>query len=151
MLPSAERTLLRLSGDASCAARLRLTPAAGTGILERMFGAVCVAQAVLLASVLLACEEDMGQGEWLIVDNRTDSLVVVIETIDATTQQQEVGETTLRRGAVDAHGRGYVGGIKFCQARALQARRDTADGPIVATRPPSDGEACLKTWVIQPD
>ena len=103
-------------------------------------GAMARLLALLAAGLLLAgCEEDMGQDDWLRIQNNTGERVYVQE-----------GDQT---------GDGYLIGVgpgesepfehEVCDSE-LVARSATTDGPVVGTRPPDEQGDCTGTWVIGP-
>lgn len=84
--------------------------------------------------------------DWLIVDNRTDSRIVVTQILQygnetVIDQVGEVGPTT----------QGYAGGKKSCAAQDLQARLGSIDGPVIDRRPAEEGENCVEVWVVGDD
>jgi hypothetical protein len=106
--------------------------------MHRLIVAVVVAAAALLS----ACEEDMGQGDWVLVVNDTDERVYV-EDPDRPGQGYRVavepGETA-RAPTVDK-----------CDLVELVAHSGSEDGPVVATRPLEQAQDCTETWVVVPD
>lgn len=90
---------------------------------------------------LAGCEEDMGQDDWLWIENTTGDRVYV----------QELGKP----------GDDYLIGVgpgerdlfahERCDDTELIARSGSTSGPVVATRPQNEGRDCASTWVIRSD
>lgn len=96
----------------------------------------------------------MGSADWLIVDNRTDGEVFVTDAGADLSNSLRGNEPTGLDflGSIGARSQGFgAGAVEPCDARALVAHAGAPDGPVVARRPKSDGESCVKTWVIGPD
>ena len=104
-------------------------------------GAMARLLALLAAGLLLTgCEEDMGQDDWLRIQNNTGERVYVQE-----------GDQT---------GDGYLIGVgpgetelfshEVCDESELVAHSGSTSGPVVGTRPPEQQGDCTGTWVIGP-
>ena len=98
--------------------------------------------ASLTAGMLLTgCEEDMGQDDWLRIENATGERVYVQER-DKPRDDYLIGV---------APGESDLAAHDRCDDTELIARSGSASGPVVATRPPDDGRDCTPTWVIEFD
>lgn len=90
--------------------------------------------------------------DWLIVDNRTDSQIVITDALEGGVRQV---------GGMSPQASGFVGGTDRCSTDILLARlqtiedaandRPAVDLPVIDRRPASEGEACTATWVIEAD
>ncbi len=98
--------------------------------------------AVLLAVVALtsACEEDMGQDDWLWIENTTSERVYVQES-GTTGGAYVIG---IEPGDLD------LSSVERCDDTELVARSGSTTGPVVAIRSPDEGRDCTITWVIAP-
>lgn len=98
---------------------------------------------VLAASALLsACEEDMGQDDWVLVVNNTDERVYV-EDPDRPAQGYRVA---VEPGEMDR-----APAVDRCDLVELVARSGSEDGPVVGTRSLEEARDCTETWVVGPD
>lgn len=97
---------------------------------------------VLAAGVLLTgCEEDMGQDNWLRIENNTGERVYVLDT-DEADDDYIAGIGPGQSGFAAAHER--------CDDSELVAHSGSITGPVVATRSPEEGRDCTSPWVIGP-
>jgi hypothetical protein len=96
---------------------------------------------VLLAAgvVLTGCEEDMGQDDWLRIDNTTSERVYVQEG-DRTGDDYLIGVGPGESELAPGH--------DACDDSELVAHSGSTSGPVIATRSSGEGRDCIGTWVI---
>jgi hypothetical protein len=92
----------------------------------------------MVVAACTGCEEDMGQSDWLNIENRSDERIYVWD-VDSTNGLYVIGLSPGEHG---------LAGFDKCDRVELVARAGTEDGPVVATRTEADARDCTATWVI---
>ena len=144
---------ITLPRTGSAASRSPAMSRNGCGVVEELelHGGTLVRDAVVVhrlivlvaaAALLSACEEDMGQDDWVLVVNNTDERVYV-EDPDRPAQGYRVA---VEPGEMDR-----APTVDRCDLVELVARSGSEDGPVVGTRSLEEARDCTETWVVGPD
>ena len=98
---------------------------------------------LLAAGILLTgCEEDMGQDDWLVVENTTDERIFVME--------RGITEPSLLVVGLEPGENGRAS-LDPCDTTELVAHSGSVTGPVVATRGGAEYRDSVESWVIGPD